>query len=234
MKAKDVMTCNVISVDPETPVRTVAWLMIEHHISAVPVVDEDKHIIGMVSEGDLLRRWETGTERHRSWWLEAFASNAELAGEYVKSHARRAKDVMSREVVSVTEDTPLVEVADILESERIKRVPVLRDGRLVGIVSRANLVRALACLHSEPADVPRDVNVDDDTIRDRLIAELKHQPWAELIPGNIVVNDRIVHLWGFVLSDEEKQALRVAAENIPGVRGVQDHTSLRPVALPAI
>jgi CBS domain-containing protein len=223
MKAIDVMTVSVVSVDAETSVQTVAKLLAEHRISAVPVVDRDKTILGIVSEGDLLRRAEIGTERgRRSWWLEAVASNKQLANEYAKSHARKAKDVMTRDVVTVTEAAPLSEVADLLESHGIKRVPVVRNGKLVGIVSRANLIQALASMRDEPAEA----EVDDRTIREKLLAELKAQKWAEARPGNVVVHDRVVHLWGDVLSDAEKRALRVAAEGIAGVREVEDHTTI--------
>lgn len=226
MKAGDIMTSSVVSVDSETPVKRIAKLMSERQISAVPVIDADHRVIGIISEGDLLRRAETGTARQRSWWLELLATNKELAGEYLKSHGRTAKDVMTREVVTVKESTPLSEVADILESRHIKRVPVLRNGKLVGIVSRANLVQLLASARLTP---PASSAQEDRAIREKLLAELKTQKWADASPGNIVVTDRIVHLWGQVLSDEEQRALRAAAANIPGVRAVKDHTNVLPV-----
>jgi len=179
--------------------------------------------MGMVSEGDLLHRAETGTERRRSWCLEMMASTNQLAGEYVKSHSGKVKDIMTRDVISVTEDTPVADIAVLLETNRIKRAPVMRDGRLVGIVSRANLVRALAMTINEPADA----EADDRRIRDRLLAELKVQKWAEVSPANITVKDGVVHLWSSYYSEQEKRALLVAAENIPGVRRVEDH--MRPV-----
>ena len=153
------------------------------------------------------------------------ASTNQLAGEYVKSHSASVKDVMTRDVISVTEETAVGDIAILLETNRIKRVPVLRDGRLVGIVSRANLVRALAVTISER---PSGAEADDRAIRDRLLAELKAQKWAEVSPANITVKDGIVHLWSSYYSDQEKRALVVAAENIPGVRRVEDH--MRPVA----
>ena len=143
MRAMDVMTSEVITVGQNTSVQTVAKLLAERGISAVPVVDRENRVIGMVSEGDLLHRAETGTERRRSWWLDMMASTNKLAGDYVKSHSGKVRDIMTRDLISVTETTPVADIAVLLETNRIKRVPVVRDGKLVGIVSRANLVRAL-------------------------------------------------------------------------------------------
>ena len=219
MRAMDVMTSEVITVDENASVTAVAKLLAERGISGVPVVDPDNRVIGMVSEGVLLHRAETGTERRRSWWLEMMASTNQLAGDYVKSHGRTVKDVMTRDVISVTDETPIADIALLLETNRIKRVPVIRDGMLVGIVSRANLVRVLAMTINEP---PSGTEADDRTIRDKLLAELKAQRWAEVSPANITVRDRVVHLWSSYLSEQEKRALVVAAENIPGVRRVED------------
>ena len=224
MRAMDVMTSKVITVDENASVITVAKLLAERGISAVPVVDSENRVISMVSEGDLLHRAETGTERRQSWWLEMMASTNQLTGDYIKSHSGNVKDVMTRDVLSVTETTSVADIAILLETNRIKRVPVLRDGKLVGIVSRANLVRALAMTINEPTS---STEADDRTIRDNLLAELKAQRWAEVAPANITVKDGVVHLWSSYLSEQEKRALVVAAENIPGVRRVEDH--MRPV-----
>jgi len=215
----DVMTSEVVTVDEKASVSAVAKLLAERGISGVPVVDQDNRVIGMVSEGDLLYRAETGTERRRSWWLEMMASTNQLAGDYIKSHGAKVKDVMTRDVILVTETTAVADIAVLLETNRIKRVPVIRDGMLVGIVSRANLVRVLAMTINEPAN---STEADDRTIRDKLLAELKAQRWAEVSPANITVRDRVVHLWSSYLSEQEKRALVVAAENIPGVRRVED------------
>src|SRR6516162_8446326 len=180
--------------------------------------------VGMVSEGDLLHRAETGTERRRAWWLEMVASTNQLAGEYVKSHSGSVKDVMKCDVISVTEETTVADIAILLETNRIKRVLVLRDDRLVGIVSRANLVRALAMSINER---PSGAEADDRAIQHRLLAELKAQKWAEVSPANIMVKDGVVHLWSSYYSNQEKRALVVASESIPGVRRVEDH--MRPV-----
>jgi CBS domain-containing protein len=228
MRAMDVMTSEVIMVDENASVHSVAKLMAKHGISAVPVVDKDSRVIGMVSEGDLLHRAETGTERRRSWWLEMMASTNQLAGEYLKSHSSRVKDVMTRDVILVADTTPVADIAVLLETNRIKRVPVLRDGKLVGIVSRANLVRALAMTVNEPASGDE---TDDLTIRDKLLAELKAQKWAEVSPANVTVKDGVVHLWSSYFSEQEKRALVVAAESIPGVRRVEDHMMPVPAYL---
>src|ERR1700739_984172 len=220
MRAMDVMTSEVITVDENATVQEAAKLLAEHGISAGPVVDKDNRVIGMVSEGDLLHRAETGTEVRRSWWLEMVSSTNKLAGEYIKSHSGKVKDVMTRDVLSVTEETPVADIAVLLETNRIKRVPILRDGKLVGIVSRANLVRALAMTINEPASGDE---TDDRTIRDKLLAELKAQKWAEVSPANVTVKDGVVHLWSSYFSEQEKRALVVAAESIPGVRRVEDH-----------
>jgi len=225
MRAVDVMTSAVITVGEDVSVQEAAKLMAEHGISAVPVLDPDNRVIGIVSEGDLLHRAETGTERRRSWWLDMVASTNRLAGEYVKSHGGKVKDVMTRDVVSVTEESPVADIAILLETNHIKRVPVLRNGKLVGIVSRANLVRALAMTINEPAS---GAEADDRAIRDKLLAELKAEKWAEVSPANVTVKDGIVHLWSSYYSEQEKRALVVAAESIAGVRRVEDH--MRPIS----
>lgn len=222
MKAKDVMTTKVVTVGPDMPVNAIAALFLERHISAVPVIDDDRRILGIVSEGDLMRRG-TAEQPRSSWWLAAFGNAEELASEFTKTHGQRAKDVMTREVVTVTEETPLAKIARLLEEGRIKRVPVVRDSRIVGIVSRADLLRALAVQDIKPM-VP--VSQDDRVIRDQLLAVLKREPWADTHLLNILVSDGVVHLWGLVGSDAEQKALRVAAETIPGVRGVEDHLRL--------
>jgi CBS-domain-containing membrane protein len=236
MRAIDVMTTNVITVGPDTSVQEIAKVLSERGISGVPVVDPDQRLLGIVSEGDLLHRVETGTERRvqrrrRSWWLDTVGSDEELARDYVKSHGRTAKDVMTREVITATDSTELADIANLLETKRIKRVPVIRDGKLVGIVSRANLVRALAAAGSR---LTADTATDDSTIRQRLLTELQGQEWVHTWASDIIVRDGIVHIW---VSDdrppEEREALRVAAENISGVRGVEEHIVPAPLIPPA-
>jgi CBS domain-containing protein len=217
----DVMTSDVITVDENATVQAAAQLMTEHRISALPVVDQNNRVIGMVSEGDLLHRAETGTERRHLWWLETGTSNDQLAAEYIKSHSGKVGDVMTRGVISVVEQTAVADIAVRLETHRIKRVPVLRNGKLVGIVSRANLVRALAMKGNGP---PSGTEADDRAIRDKLVAELKAQKWAEVSSANITVKDGVVHLWSsyLSLSDRQRRALVLLAENTPGVRRVED------------
>ena len=225
MRAMDVMTPNVITVGPDTSVQRLAALLSERGISGAPVVDSEGSMIGIVSEGDLLRRAELGTEkrneRRQSWWLEHYASG--LAQDYVKSHGRSVKDIMTRDVVTVSEDTDLAEIATLLETRRIKRVPVVREGKVVGIISRSNLVRALGA--TEIAAASGAGVSDDRAIRTRLFAELGKQAWAgKLWPQDIIVNGGIVHLWfGSDEPDERRQAMRVAAENVDGVRRVEEH-----------
>jgi CBS domain-containing protein len=236
MRAMDVMTTEIISVGPDTSVQALAALLSERGISGVPVVDADNRVVGIVSEGDLLHRVETGTERgpegrvkhRRSWWLDAVASDRELARDYVKSHARTVRDIMTRDVVSVSDTAELVDIAMLLETKRIKRVPVVRDGKLVGIVSRANLVRALATTTSAPESMAEP---DDRAISDQLVAELKVKNWVDLSSADIIVRGGVVHLW---FSDEqpreERLTFRVAAENIPGVRRVEEHIVAPPAS----
>ena len=231
MRAMDVMTTNVITVEPNTSVQELATLLSERGISGVPVVDRDNRLVGVVTEGDLLHRTETGTERRihrrRSRWFDSFASDQEAARDYVKAHGRIVREIMTPDVISVSDTTELADIATLLETKRIKRVPVVRDGKLVGIVSRANLVRALAITKSEPAI---EADSDDRTIRQKLITELQGQEWVHMWGADIIVRDRIVHLWfSDDRSDEERQAVRVAAENIPGVRQVEEHIVPAPV-----
>jgi len=225
MRAMDVMTTNVITVEPDTAVQELATLLSDRGISGVPVLDRDNRLVGVVSEGDLLHRAETGTERRtqrrRSRWLDNFASDQEAARDYVKAHGRTVREIMTRDVISVSDTTELADIATLLETRRIRRVPVVRDGQLVGIISRANLVRALAMTKSESAI---EADSDDRTIRQKLIAELTGQEWVHMWGADIIVRDRVVHLWfSDDRSDEERQAVRIAAENIPGVRQVQEH-----------
>jgi CBS domain-containing protein len=221
MKAKDVMTSDVVSVGPDSTVREVADLLLARAISAVPVIDGGK-LVGIVSEGDLMRRAEIGTagETHRSWWLRLFGDSAALATDYVKAHAEHIRDVMTRDVITVAEETPLADVAAVLEANRIKRVPVVRDGRLVGIVSRANLIRALAAAKARPL---APAAPDDGAIRARVLETLRSEPWSDIGYADVTVTDGRVEFWGLYDSEEARQAARVAAENVPGVRQVEDH-----------
>jgi CBS domain-containing protein len=230
LKAKDVMTTQVITIAPDTRVRDIASLLLARRISGLPVVD-DGCVVGMVSEGDLLRRYEIGTDRKRaegSWWMHLFTSDPGPA-EYVKSHATRACDIMTRPVVSVGEEVSVAKIAAIFEKRRIKRVPVLRGERLAGIVTRANLVQALAV---KARVVTGARALTDDAIRARLLGELSSQAWWHEI-SNVIVTDGVVHYWGVYESFAEKEAARIAAENVPGVRRIDDHR-MRAADLPTM
>jgi CBS domain-containing protein len=224
MKAADVMVRRVITVSADASVQDVARLLLKNRISAVPVLDEGGKLLGIVSEGDLMRRPEAGTERRRSWWLDLLTANETLAAEFAKSHARRASDVMTRSVVTANPDTSLSEIADLLEKNAIKRVPVVKRGKLVGIVSRANLLQALASVRKIAT---KKAPTDDAAIREKIIAELDAQPWAESSFVNVIVQQGTVDLWGMVDSQATKKAVRVAAEATPGVRAVNDHLTIR-------
>jgi CBS domain-containing protein len=223
MQAQDVMTTKVVSVAPHTPVAEIAKLLLERQISAVPVVGDDRRLLGIVSEGDLIH--ELGQDgAPRSWWLDLLASPQARAAAYLKSHGRLARDVMTRSVIAVTPDAPLPQIARLLEARRIKRVPVVQDGQLIGIVSRADLLRAFAL---QPA-AEAAARADDRDLRERLTVEFEDAGlvWHPYV--NIVVNDGVVHLWGIVRIGSEIDALRVAAERIPGVVRVESHLTVRP------
>jgi CBS domain-containing protein len=225
MQAGDIMTPKVVSVRADTRVEEIARLLLERRISGVPVVDADERIVGIVTEGDLMRRPETGTERHRGWWLRLFGDERERAAEYARAHGTRAEQVMTRNVVTVTEETPVGEIARLLEEHRIKRVPVVRDGKLVGIVSRANLLHGLAC-HRAPA--PPERSLDDRAIRDEVVRVLDREGWTAHAPLNVTVTAGVVELWGLVDSREHRLAIRVAAESVPGVVAVKDNLGSVP------
>jgi CBS domain-containing protein len=221
MQAKDVMTTKVISVSAEREVSEIAKLLIEKRISAVPVVDSDQRVLGIVSEGDLIRRAEIGTEKQRgSWWLGLFAEPDRLSTAYSKSHGRHASDVMTRDVITVTEDTSIADIAQSLEEKHIKRVPVVRDDRLVGIVSRANLLHGLAAAIREASP---SANASDVAIRNQLLEKLKDEPWADMAYANATVEDGVVHLWGMAETNEQIRAMEVAARDTPGVTSVENH-----------
>jgi CBS domain-containing protein len=227
MHASDVMVTNVIAVGPNTSVQEVADILLTNRISAAPVVDDHGELIGLISEGDLIRRAELGTERHHSWWLELFAGQSKeaLAIEYVKSHASKVGDVMTREVITATPSTPLREVAALLEKNHIKRVPIVERGKLVGIVSRANLVQALATLRKEI----EPGTMSDSVIREKVMVQLSSEPWTRFSTLNATVQGGTVELWGVVGSEAEKEAARVAAEVVPGVGAVENNVIVRPL-----
>ncbi len=223
MKARDVMVSPVITAKPSSSVKEVAQLLLNHHISALPVVDSAGKLVGIVSEGDLMRRADLGTERHRAWWLAAlFAEDDALAAEYVKAHSHKVADVMTKRVITAAPDTSLGEIAGLLEKHLIKRVPIVENGVLVGIVSRANLIQALAA-DRKGLEIP----IPDSKLRDKLLSHLNAQPWAHTSLLNVTVNEGIVDIWGITRSNAEKEALRVAAESMPGVRAVNNNVIMQ-------
>lgn len=226
MNASDVMTVRVVTIEPEATVQTAAKLMLERGISALPVVNKTGVLVGIISEGDLVRRVEAGTERKASWWLTFVSGSDQLAYDFVKAHGTKVSDVMTKNVVVAKPDTPLSEVARLLEDNRIKRVPVVEGDLVIGVVSRANLLQALASAKArEGAAQPTDSELRD-TITERLAA----QPWSHPAMVNPIVNDGVVDLWGMVLSPSERDAVRVLVEETPGVRGVNVHLAVRQIA----
>jgi CBS domain-containing protein len=220
MKAKDVMTTPVVSIAQDASILEAVGLMLRHKISGLPVVDSAGHLVGIVSEGDFLRRAEIGTQRRRPRWIEFFIPGR-LASEYVHASGRKVDDVMTVDVHTVDEDASLDDIVRLMERNRIKRVPVVRGGELLGIITRANLVRALI---GAAKAVPR-LSADDAAIRERLVAELEKQPWAPADGFDIAVSNGVVTLSGIVTDDRLRQALCVAAENIPGVKRVEDQVA---------
>ena len=219
MNAADIMTPDVITVRPDTPLDQLVGLMLENRISGVPVTQDDS-IAGIVTEGDLMRRVELGTETRRSHLLELLSGATPLAAEYVRSHGRKVSEVMTPDVVTVEHTTPLADIARLLEARRIKRVPVLREGKLVGIVSRANLLRALA----SRLQTPSPPLADDRRIRSALLAELRRHKWGTTVAQlDVTVENGVVTLWGVVHSEQQRRAVLVSAENTPGVKRVEDH-----------
>lgn len=226
MQAQDVMTANVISVSENTPIHEVVGQMLKYKISAVPVVDAAQSIVGIVSEGDLLRpegSSRTGTEY--PWWLEAVFAGKIV--EFEKALGRTASAVMTRNVVTTNYNTPLNEIAELLERHHIKRAPVLRDGKLVGIVSRANLLHGLANTiieHHEPGATK------DRKLRDELLKTLLDMHELDTVLINVTVNDGNVRLWGIVENTEESAAAESAAKALSGVKSVQNNLGLGPIS----
>jgi CBS domain-containing protein len=218
MRASDVMTRNVITVGPEASVANAIRLMLVNNVSGLPVLADGK-AIGILTEGDLLRRSETGTERHRPRWLEILMGPGRMASEYVRTHGRKVEEVMTTDLISVAGDTPLDEVVGLMERRRIKRVPVIEGDLLVGVISRADLLRSLLrALEAHHAEVRRD-----DEILEQILAELAKAAWVPRDGLSISVQDGVVELNGVILEEKEREALRVVAENAPGVRAVEDH-----------
>lgn len=226
MNAADVMVRDVITVRSDASIHEVAALLIARRITAVPVTNANGKLLGIISEGDLLRRSETETERRRPWWLKLVVSNDTLSGEFIKSHSRRVSDVMTPDVIVASPDTPLHEIATLLERNRIKRIPIVQNDRIVGLVSRADLVRALVSSHDHG---PLRTAPDDVALRNTLITKLEAESWAPSQFVNVAANSGQIDVWGFVDSDSQREAIRVAIETTPGVTAVNNKLIIRPV-----
>lgn len=219
MKVKDAMTHAVVSVEPDATVAHAVRLMLQKKISGLPVIDAKGELVGIVTEGDFLRRAETGTERVRPRWLQFLVGPGRLADEYTHTHARKVADIMTPNPETVTEHQPLESVVELMEKRRIKRLPVVRGKKVVGMISRANLLHALASLM--PDVKPPASN--DSEIREQLLSELNKQTWAPVGALNVIVHQGTVELWGTITDERARQALIVAAQNVPGVKAVRDH-----------
>ncbi|HVI14937.1 MAG TPA: CBS domain-containing protein [Pseudolabrys sp.] len=220
MKASEIMTPDVISADPDATVLQAARYMLQHHISGLPVIDKTGALVGILSEGDFLRRRETHTDRRPSRWLEFLMGPGKLAAEYTHTHGSKVSEVMTTKMHTISEDTPLEKIVEMMERYRIKRVPVLRGKKVVGIVTRANLMHAMVSLaRGEPKAATSDA-----AIRQELLSELKSEKWAlASMMINVVVRGGVVELWGMIVDDRQREALIVAAENVRGVKEVKDH-----------
>jgi CBS domain-containing protein len=218
MRAHQIMSESVITVTPETRIVDAANIMLEKHLSGLPVVDTAGKLVGIVSEGDLICRPEIGTQKKRGRWLGFLVGAGKSAADFVREQGRKVGEVMTKSPLTVTEDASLAEIVELMEKNNIKRLPVMRGDALVGIVTRANLLQAVASLARE---VP-DPTADDDHIRNRIVAALEKRDWCPF-GLNLIVRDGIVHLSGVITDERSRQATIVAAENVEGVRKVHDH-----------
>lgn len=231
MKVKDVMTHSLVSITPRAPIRDAIARMISHQVSGMPVIDENRKLVGMVSESDFLRRAEMHTEAPQRRWLELLLGPASAADAYARSHGRTVADVMSTAVVSVGRETPLVEVVRLMEEQGIKRIPVVEDGEVVGIVTRADLMTAFGESMMKPRPV---APADDESIRRAIQSEMKRQPWCPVHSLNVKVHNGTVELKGTIFDERQRRALHVLVENVDGVKGTRDHLKLiEPETAPA-
>jgi CBS domain-containing protein len=219
MIVADVMTRHVISIAPDATVEEACKLMLARGISGLFVVDQAGDLAGIVTEGDLLRRDEIGTERHRPWWLRLLASPARQAADFFHAHGQHVRDVMTEDVITVADDAPLEDVVATMEKYRIKRLPVAKDGRVIGVVSRSDLLRALISRERDAAPAA----TDDRTLRTAILDALEAQSWAPMTTLNVTVAKGAADVWGTITNEEERHAIRVVVENTPGVKTVHDH-----------
>jgi CBS domain-containing protein len=219
MIVADVMTPNVISVAPDDTVETAVKTMLERGISGLLVVDKGGDLAGVVTEGDLLRRDEIGTEVERPWWLRLLVSPSRQAADFVRANGRHVRDIMTADVVTVAQDANLEDVVATMEKHRVKRLPVTKDGRVVGIVSRSDLLRALIGRERDASQIAGD----DRAIRTAVMESLQQKPWAPRTTLNVTVNKGVADIWGSITNENERAAIRVAVENTPGVNTIHDH-----------
>lgn len=224
MQVGDIMTVGAATVSPETTIAEAAQLMLEHHISGLPVIDADGGLLGMVTEKDLLRREEIGTEQGHAHWMELVMSASKLADEYVRAHARTVADVMTRDVVTVSPDTSLSDVVAMMEKHGYRRLPVVKDGKVTGIVARANFLRALV----RRAEGTPPATADDLEIRTKIVDEIHERGWVPTSSIEVLVTNGVVELKGAVVDERIRDALRIAAENTAGVKSVEDHIEVVP------
>jgi len=219
MRADQIMTRTVITVTPETKIAEAANIMLEKHVSGLPVVDASGKLVGIVSEGDFIRRSEIGTQRKRGRFLKFILGPGKAAADFVHEHGKKVSEIMTPEPLTIVEYTPLEQIVQLMEKNNIKRLPVLNaEEKLVGIVSRANLLQAVASLARE---IP-DPTADDDQIRNRVIDTIERYDWCPF-GLSVIVRDGIVHLSGVITQEHSRQAAIVAAENVTGVKKVHDH-----------
>ena len=220
MQVSDIMTHRVISVVPDEAIDAVIELMLKHHISGLPVIDDKGELVGIVTEGDFLRRPETSTERKTgSRWRDAFFSGSKVTDNYIHTHGVKVKDVMTPNPVAVAEDAPLDEVVGLMQTRNVKRLPVLRGGKVIGIISRANLMRALVSIHREAHGAAKD----EAKIRERILDDIAEQVWAAEVVVDVVLHNGVADLWGTVSKTEQAKALRVLVESTPGVKRVEHY-----------
>lgn len=227
MRAKDIMSSEIVCIDIKDTVFDAAELLLGARISAAPVIDDKGAIVGIVSEADLIRRAEIGTAGKKSWLGRLLDSEASSAQAFVTAQTRRVADVMTKDVVTADEDTSLRELVDLMERHNIKRIPIVRNEAVVGIVSRADLLRALL---SREADSPI-VQPTDKALRENVVDAVEKRPWTSRWPVNVYAHDGVVHLWGFVEGKEVRDAYRVAAETVPGVKRVRNHLRTMPASV---
>jgi CBS domain-containing protein len=218
MRAHQIMTRPVITVAPETPIVEAANTMLQRHISGLPVVDKAGKLVGIISEGDFIRRSEIGTQRKRGRFMKFILGSGKEATDFVHEHGRKIAEIMTPDPLTVDEETDLEKIVELMEKNDIKRLPVMRGDRLVGIVSRSNLLQAVASLAHE---IP-DPTADDDHIRNRIIDTLEKNNWCPF-GLSVMVRDGIVHLSGVITEERSREAAIVGAENVAGVKKVHDH-----------